>query len=64
MVNKTSIKVSDEGIEFLKRFRDNRRKIGIDKEDLSYWKLVGIIRKYFKLNHERYLELIKVKENE
>lgn len=62
MTNKTSIKMNDDGILFLKKFRDNRRKVGIDNSDLSYWRLVGVIARYFRANNERYLELINVEE--
>lgn len=58
---KTSIKISNDGISFLKRFRTNRRKTEIDEEDLSYWELIEVIAKYFKLNNDRYLELMGVK---
>jgi len=59
-VNKTSVKLSNEGIEFLKRLRTNRRKIEIDKEDLPYWKLLETIQKFFKIDNESYLRLVQM----
>lgn len=58
--SKVSIKVSDEGINFLKKLITNRRKADIDESDLHYWKVMEIIAKYFKLNNDRYLELVKM----
>lgn len=60
---KTSIKLSDVGVSFLKKFRTNRRKVDMDEEDLSYWRLMEIISKYFRNNNDKYLELIKIKED-
>ena len=60
---KSSVKLSETGIEFLKKFRTNRRKMEMDEEDLSYWKLLEIVVKYFKANNDRYLDLVKTGEN-
>lgn len=60
MKSKTSIKISDNAIEFLRKFRTNRRKVEIDKEDLSYWQLLEVIATYFKLENESYLKLINM----
>lgn len=60
---KTSVKLSEVGISFFKKFRTNRRKIDVDEEDLSYWKLMEVIAKYFKNNNDHYLELIKIQED-
>ena len=59
-INKTSIKISEVGLSFFQKFRTNRRKADIDGSDLSYWKLVELIEKYFKNNNDRYLELVKM----
>ena len=61
MTEKISIKVSESGQDFLKRFRNNRRKAGTDEEDLAYWQLLEVIEKYFKLNNEPYLGLVETK---
>lgn len=60
---KTSLKLSQEGIDFLKKLRVNRIKTDIDEEGLSYWRLLELIAKYFKSNNERYLELVNTKED-
>jgi len=57
---KTSIKVSDIGLSFFQKFRTNRRKADVDSADLSYWKLIELIERYFKNNNDKYLELIKM----
>lgn len=62
MSAKTSVKVDDETIGFLKKFSTNRRKIEVDERDLSYWRLIAVIVKYFKNNNDRYMELVKLAE--
>ena len=62
MKSKTSVKLTETGVNFLKKFRTNRRKAGTDEEDLSYWKLMEIISKFFKDDNDAYLKLIKSKE--
>lgn len=59
----TSLHISMEVLNFLKKFRTNRRKSDTDEEDLAYWKLLEIIAKYFKLNNDAYLELVKLRWN-
>lgn len=63
MVNKSSVKLSEAGVEFLKKFRLNRIRTKADDDILSYSDLVEVIARYFKSNNERYLELIKIKRN-
>jgi len=63
MTEKISTKLSEEGQDFLKRLRNNRRKIGIDEEDLYYWQLIELIEKFFKLDNDAYLRLVKMEEN-
>lgn len=53
-------KLSSEGIDFLKKMKRNRIKADTDEEELPYWKLLEIMAKYFKLNNEEYLKLIKL----
>lgn len=60
---KTSVKLSETGILFLKKFRTNRRKVDADTEDLYYWELIEVIANYFKNNYDRYFELIKIISN-
>lgn len=60
MTNKSSVKLSEDGIEFLKKFRLNRIRTNADNEILSYADLVDIVAKYFKTNNERYLEMVKM----
>ena len=59
MENKSSVKLSKENKYFLKKLGINRIKLDMDKRALSYSDLMQIIRKYFKLNNDRYLELVK-----
>lgn len=60
MSNKSSIKLSSEGTEFLKNFRLNRIKVGSDTAFKSYADLMDVISKYFKSNKESYLDLVKM----
>lgn len=61
---KSSIKISGKGISFLKKFRTNRRKMDIDDEDLSYWRIMDIIVEYFKNNNDQYLEMVATPHGE
>lgn len=61
MINAENIRISPKGKDFLKRFITNRRKIGTDEEDISYWKCLELIEKYFKNNNDEYIELTKIK---
>ena len=63
MTNKSSVKLSEESKTFLKKFRLNRIKTNTDDKILSYADLVDILTKYFRLNNERYLELVKLEED-
>lgn len=58
----TSVKLSENVIEFLKKFQTNRRKTDVDERDISYSRLLGIIVKYFKNDKEKYLEIVGMKE--
>jgi len=60
MKSKTSIKVEEDCIQFLKKFKRNRIKLDIDEEGLSYWELINLIVKYFKSDGDRYLELVNM----
>lgn len=62
MATKTSVKVGDDVISFLKKLRTNRRKTDIDDQDLSYSKLLSIIVRYFKNSEEEYLKIVKLTE--
>ncbi len=57
---KTSIKISDSGITFLKKLRLNRIKADTDEDPLFMWESIELIAKYFKNKNDRYLELIKM----
>lgn len=59
---KTSVKLSNVGIDFLKKLRTNRRKMDVDEEDLSYWKLIEVIARHFRNRNDEYLELVKLPE--
>lgn len=63
MKAKNPIKISDEGIAFLKKLKRNRIKTDSDMEGLSYWQLIEIIERYFKNHNDHYLELVKMEIN-
>jgi len=57
---KTSVKMSDENLTFWKNLNVNCIKMDKTKEILSYSDLQESIVKYFKLNNDRYLELVEL----
>ena len=57
---KTSTKMCDSNIEFWKRLMVNSIKTDKISEILSYSDTQEIIVNYFKLNNDRYLELINL----
>lgn len=60
MENKKPIRVSNEWYEFIEKFGVNRIKSSVDSKMLPLCQLPDIIVKYFKLNNERYLELVNM----
>lgn len=56
----TPIKMSDENREFLSRLNHNCHRQDAIMKDWSYSDLLSSIENYFKLNNDRYLELIKL----
>lgn len=58
--NGTSIRLSNEFREFLKRMKYNRIKADVDNDILSAMDAADILVKYFKLNNDRYLELVNM----
>lgn len=62
---KGSIKVGDKGKIFYDNLRTNRRqKIEgsppTDKQDLSYWEMTELLKRFFTENPEQYLKLVKM----
>lgn len=62
---KGSIKVGDKGKLFYDNLRTNRRqKIDnnppTDKQDLSYWEMTELLKRFFLQNPKQYLELVKM----
>ncbi len=55
-----TVKLTDTGMQFLDRFRTNRRKEGTDKRDSPNWKLEEIIYQWFKKNDKEYQDLLKL----
>jgi len=62
MKNYISIKVTDNFKDFVENVRATRRSkvIGTDKEMLNQTETIELIVKYFKLNNDRFVELIKM----
>ena len=60
MASKRSMKASEKGFKFLKNLRTNRRKVDVDDEDLSFWKLLELITDFFKSNNAEYLKLVNM----
>jgi septin family protein len=57
---KTSVKMSDENVMFWKNLNINCIKTNHLREIISYSDLQETVVKYFKLNNDRYLELIEL----
>lgn len=62
MKDKISVKVSDSGREFLENLSVNRRYLKVDKKQLCYHESIDIIAKFFKLNQDKYHELIQLEK--
>ena len=58
--NETSMKVNELGKSFVEKFKANRRGAGVDDKEISFQKALDTIATYFKLNNDRYLELIEL----
>ena len=61
--NKRSLRVSDAFYNFILKFGANRVKADMELETLGKCDLPDLIVKYFKLNNDRYLELVKMENN-
>ncbi len=55
---KLSVKISDEGNNFLKKIAINRIKADIETKLITPSDALDLIAKYFKTNNEKYLEMI------
>ena len=60
MKSKTSVKLTNENINFLKRISINRIKTDVSTESITPSNTLFLIERYFKLNNEEYLELINM----
>lgn len=58
--NKRHLKISQEFYDFVLKFGSNRIKADMEMQTLPLCDLPDIIVKYFKLNNDRYLELVKM----
>ena len=59
--NFCTVKVTDDTLEFLKKIPMNRVRINLEEEKLiSITESLSLIERYFKLNNNRYMELIKM----
>ena len=59
--NKAPIRICKESKDFLNRLSNNLIRAETETQTLSYDDLLLRIAKYFKLNNDRYLELVKIK---
>ncbi len=60
--NVPPIRLSPDFIPFLEKAQLNRIKSDIDKKTIGNPRMSSLIVKYFKLNNDRYLELINMEE--
>lgn len=65
MKSKVSVKMSEENIKFWKKLNVNAIKTDNIQEIISYSNLQEAVVNYFKINNDRYLELLElIKETE
>lgn len=57
---KTSVKMDEENITFWKKMNINGIKSDIIKDIMSYSDLQKVIIYYFKINNDRYIELLEL----
>jgi hypothetical protein len=58
-MNKKSIKMSEEGYNFLDRVITNRIKLG--EERITFIETLELIAKYFREDNESYMKMLKTK---
>jgi hypothetical protein len=63
MTNNSSTRLSDEFKAFLKKLQFNRIKADVDDGILSSVATANLLVKYFKLNNDRYLELVQMEKD-
>ena len=64
MKSKTSVKLTNENINFLKRISINRIKTDVSIKSITPSNALFLIERYFKLNNEEYLELINMEDKQ
>ena len=64
MKNSKAIRVYEETYNFLEKAQAHRVTAGTDKKTIGIPRIVKAIHKYFKLNNDRYLELVELMEDE
>lgn len=55
-----SVKVSDDWYSFIEKFGINRIRAGTDNKIRNLCDLPDIIMNYFKLNNDKYLEVVNM----
>lgn len=60
--NNSSIRLTDEFLSFSEKLQTNRVKAEVDKKTIGHPRISKLIVKYFKNNNDRYLELVKMEE--
>lgn len=58
MKQKTSVKLSDKNLSFLRKMAVNRVKVDKEMKTLPPSYMLDLIEKYFKLNNEEYIKLL------
>lgn len=59
-MNTNPVRISNEALEFLKKFQTNRIRIGTDEIKISYINALNLIVKYFKNNNSEYVKLVQM----
>lgn len=61
--NTPPIRLHEDFIPFLEKAQTNRIITEVDNKTIGHPRMSKIIVKYFKINNDRYMELIKMKED-
>ena len=55
-----SIRLRESTLEFSEKLQSNRVKLDVDKRSIGNPQAFKLIETYFKLNNDRYLELVNM----
>ncbi len=54
------VRISNDAMEFLKKIKTNRIRVGTEERPISFIDAVDLLVKFFKLNNDQYLRYLKM----